>query len=371
MANILTLNKKAEEGFKDFLSFLLKSEKVKGIFTLKKMDNDDSVSYSFITNLDELKKSAPLHPLMPVNAGKALSRFTLNSPLKEPVAAVLRPCELRAFVELVKRAQGSVDNILLISLTCGGVFPMESINGDEFKKNLPGYWESVKKGENNSLIRPTCSICQHFIPYTADMAVDLVGDKNIDSRCQIVLNTDKGEEFAKDAPGSTSAGKGDYEGSKNLNEKRKEEREKVFNKYDKDKIGIKGLVDIFAACLNCHGCSNSCPICYCTLCEFESKTAEYTPANFEGEVNQKGGVRVPPGTLFFHTGRMLHMGVSCVNCGMCSDVCPVDISVATIFSYIGDSIQEAFEYIPGKNIEEPVPSSTYKEEEFGELGEGI
>ena len=66
---------------------------------------------------------------------------------------------------------------------------------------------------------------------------------------------------------------------------------------------------------------------------------------------------------------MTHMAVSCVSCGMCSDVCPVNIPVSTVFSRVGDSLQKVFSYLPGRDVEEPVPSGTYKEEEFSEVGE--
>ena len=78
---------------------------------------------------------------------------------------------------------------------------------------------------------------------------------------------------------------------------------------------------------------------------------------------------MPPGNIFFHLGRMSHMAVSCVSCGMCSDVCPVNIPVATLFSTVGDSLEKVFEYVPGRSLEEPVPEGTYKVEEFVEIGE--
>jgi len=63
------------------------------------------------------------------------------------------------------------------------------------------------------------------------------------------------------------------------------------------------------------------------------------------------------------------MAVSCVSCGMCSDVCPVNIPVATVFSKVGSSLQKEFDYFPGKNIEQPAPQGTYKEDEFTKIGE--
>jgi len=369
MSNALKINKGIEEGLRDFLEFLLKSEKAGAVFALKKMNGKGAVSYSLITDTDELKDAVPLYPLMPVNAGKALSSFTLEGVPEKPVAAVLRPCELRAFIELVKRAQGSLDNILLISLTCGGVYPLKSLTDGNLKKLLSQYWESAKKADIDPGIRDTCQSCENFIPQLADMTVVSLGKKDLDKECTIILNTKKGEEYAREAPGSIVSEEIETAETKKLKEKRKEKNEKMVEDFQKDGSGLKALIKTFAACLGCHGCSQACPICYCMLCDFDSKTQEYKPVSFSSELKQKGGLRVPPGTIYFHLGRMSHMAVSCVSCGMCSDVCPVNIPVSTLFSIVGASLQGMFDYIPGRDVEETVPSGTYKEEEFVETGE--
>jgi formate dehydrogenase subunit beta len=369
MSDALKISKGIEQGLREFFEFLLKSGKVGGVFALKKMNDKEAVSYSLITDTDELKDVVPLYPLMPVNAGKALSSFTLEGVPEKPVAAVLRPCELRAFIELVKRNQGSLDNILLISLTCAGVYPLKSLTNGSLKKLLPQYWESVKKADIDPGIRDTCQSCENFIPQLADMTVVSLGKKNLDKECTIVLNTEKGEEYAREAPGSIISEEVETAETKKLKEKRNEKNEKMLEDFQKNGSGLKALIKTFASCLGCHGCSQACPICYCTLCDFDSKTQEYNPLSFSSELKQKGGLRVPPGTLYFHLGRMSHMAVSCVSCGMCSDVCPVNIPVSTLFSVVGASLQEVFGYIPGRDVEETVPSGTYKEEEFAEIGE--
>jgi len=369
MSNVLKIKKGVEQGVNEFLKFLLESEKVKGIFALRKMNENGAVSYSLITHPEELKNAVPFAPLMPVNAGKILSGFTLEKAINEPIAAVLRPCELRAFIELIKRTQGNLDNYLLISSTCGGVYPLKSLTNGRFKEQVSQYWESVKNAEIASDVRPTCAACEYFIPQQADIIIATVGKKDLEKECSIFLNTKKGEEFAKGATGNIVTEEIETKDTSNLRQKREEQKKEDFDKLSKDGFGIKALVKIFAACLSCHGCSKACPICYCTLCDFDSKTHEYSPSSHEIEIEQKGGVRIPPGTLFFHTGRMIHMAVSCVSCGMCSDVCPVNIPVSTIFSKVGNSLQKLFDYLPGKDIEEPVPFGTYKEEEFTEIGE--
>lgn len=39
------------------------------------------------------------------------------------------------------------------------------------------------------------------MPYTADMTVALIGNKDIDKECGTFLNTEKGEQFAADMEG--------------------------------------------------------------------------------------------------------------------------------------------------------------------------
>jgi formate dehydrogenase subunit beta len=113
MVKALKINQNSEQGVLEFLKFLLEKDKVRGVLTLKKINKNGSVAYSLITDSKELNDAVPFYPLMPVNAGKLLSRFTLLGNPKKPVIAVVKPCELRGFVELIKREQGSFENLYM------------------------------------------------------------------------------------------------------------------------------------------------------------------------------------------------------------------------------------------------------------------
>ena len=80
-------------------------------------------------------------------------------------------------------------------------------------------------------------------------------------------------------------------------------------------------------------------------------------------------VRMLGDTLLFHMTRLNHMSVSCVSCGMCTSACPSDIPVGAIFSAIGEQVQAAFEYIPGRDLEEALPLITFQANEWLEVGE--
>jgi formate dehydrogenase subunit beta len=153
----------------------------------------------------------------------------------------------------------------------------------------------------------------------------------------------------------------------NISEKRTVSRKQKFEELNLENFGIEGLVEMFGKCINCHGCRSVCPICYCDLCTFESRDLELTPLGVESELRIRGGLRVPPGTILFHIGRMTHMAVSCVGCGMCSDVCPADIPVSMIFTKAGEKIQDTFGYKPGKSFDEKVPLTTFELNELTEV----
>jgi len=366
MPKVLRSNKGVEECLPEFLRFLLESGKVKGVFTLRKVGESDGVAYSLITDPAALEEALPLFPLMPVDAAKVLSNLTLIEPAAEPVAAVVRPCELRALTELIKRSQGSLDNLLLISSTCGGVYPLEmAINGN-IEEKLSQYWDTVKKGEIAPDIRPACAGCEHFVPYNADITLALIGNKDVDKQCVIHLNTDKGEQFADSFTGELIGGEVESEIIDGLRSKRQAKKQELF-----DGLGIEGFdaQKIFEKCIGCRNCSKVCPICYCRVCFFDSGGDEHAPHYYETELAKRGYVPVLPEPIFYQLVRLFHVSISCVGCGLCGDACPVNIPLWAVSLKTGEAVQKAFDYTPGKDIEEGIPLTTFTPEEFAGVAE--
>ena len=186
MSKLLKIENNFQDTIKDFLKNLLENKKIDGVFSFRK----NTSNYGLITDVKELENIAPLYPLMPANAGQLLGRFT---PMKEVIAVVIHPCEFRAFIELAKREQGSLDNFLLITHTCGGVYPLKVNVKNEI--NEKQYWASVEKGEIPQNIRPTCEACEHIAPQNADILISTIGEKN--DVTKLYLNTKKGIKFAK------------------------------------------------------------------------------------------------------------------------------------------------------------------------------
>ena len=367
MTKVLRINKGAEKGLKELLRFLLENGRVKGVVALRKAGEDGAISYSLITNADHIESTLPLFPLMPVNLGKQLSLLTLMEPATDPIAVVLRPCELRAFVELVKRNQGSLENFLFISSTCGGVYPLEMAVAGDIEEQLARYWKAIEQGEAVPDIRPACKACTYFVPYTADITLSLLGNKEIDKKSVLLLNTDKGERFVEGISGQLSEEEPDWAAMDRIRKERETERQRLSDEVETKTLGIDDLTKTFSRCIDCHNCSKVCPICYCHVCFFDSKDSEHGSVHYETALEKNGSVSMLSDTTFYHLVRLFHISASCVGCGLCADVCPANIPLWAISLKVGDSVQKAFDYLPGKDIEEGLPITAYTPEGFAEV----
>ncbi|MCK4584551.1 Coenzyme F420 hydrogenase/dehydrogenase, beta subunit C-terminal domain [candidate division WOR-3 bacterium] len=343
----------------------------------------NSFAWVLIQNKSLLEDANPLPPVMPVQGAKALSSITRMGKTNKKIAAIMRPCEVRAAIELSKLEQVKLENIFLISIDCPGVLPLKDYlespeeATDKFNEILLGACpERSRRAQNdiewgNESTRPACQVCDKFVGTDlgfcqSDLHIGILGTK--DKNIFLIPNNEKGKSILNKMDIEAEKSMDNWEKkAKEIIEVRKKKKKEVQERLKSKVMGIDNLLDVFSDCINCHNCRSACPICYCRQCYFESEKMKLPSDDYLMRAESKGALRFLPDTLLFHLGRMTHMSLSCVGCGACEDACPMSIEVAQIFSFVGERSQGLFSYIPGKNAEEPLSLRIYKEDEFHEV----
>ena len=362
---ILAAEEGTEKGILNFIKQALSQGCFDAVLIPARVPAGDSFAYFLIRNEAILERASPLSPVMPVQGARAISSLTKRGRGEKRIVAVMRPCEARATIELAKLGQVDLENIILITVDCPGVIPLSdyfenSEKGDEVFKDASQKW-------NSKPMRPVCRICDKFSATGGeDLHIGTLGTNS--GSILLVPHSSKGESILNKLGISLKEDISGWADKVNkLTEERKRERDQANDALRADIEGVDRLVEAFSACINCHNCMRVCPICYCRQCHFDSDKMKFSFDDYLTRAEARGGLMIPTDTLLFHIGRMLHMSLSCVSCGMGEDACPMAIPVAQIFTLVGDKNQEAFDYVPGRSVDEPLPLTTFEEEELLEV----
>jgi formate dehydrogenase subunit beta len=332
----------------------------------------NNVVQSLITSPEYLEHADVFAPVMPVNAGRIIQAMTRLTPANKKTAVVMRPCELRALVELVKLRQARLDNLYLIGIDCPGAYSVSDYPKFAAEKTSDDFVKAAWNGKDDPMLRSACQVCEYPVPLMTDLTIGLVG-QDLGKELVLVASTEKGEELLEGL-GLTAEDKSDAATKREtavtkLLDKMKGIREKFFEQTKEEIGGVDKLAAVFGPCIKCQNCRVACPVCYCRECFFVSPTFELEAEKYLGAAEKKGAMRMPTDTLLFHLTRMTHMAASCIGCGACEEACPNDIPLLKIFQLTGTNVQKLFDYIPGRSLEDELPPTAFKEEELEWIGE--
>lgn len=363
---------KIRQAINGFLKELFAKKVVEAMLVPLAHPAGTNVVQALISDPANLDNADVYAPVMPVNSAKILQAMTRLTPTDRKTAVVIRPCEMRAAVELIKLKQVQPDNLLFIGIDCPGAYSVK--NYPKFvseKKTSDDFIKAGFKWADDAMLRAGCQICEYPYPLTADITIGMIGLEP--GKVILQADTAQGEAALKTLGFSidtdSDIAKKRQAALTKLAADVKERRKKFFAKVKEEFGGIEKLTKVFASCIKCQNCRQACPVCYCRECVFISPTFELESDKYLRQADKKGGIRMPADTLLFHLTRMNHMGNSCVGCGACEEACPNDIPLLKLFQLIGSETQELFGYVPGRNVEEPLPASAFREKEFEWIGE--
>ncbi|BBD09215.1 Coenzyme F420 hydrogenase/dehydrogenase, beta subunit C-terminal domain [Desulfovibrio ferrophilus] len=355
---------------------LLEQNEATAVLTPRHMPLKGTVMPALISDPAEMDQADPLSPAFPLNAAKMVSRLTKGSGGK-PVAAVLRPCEIRAFIELVKLNQGSMDNVLLVGVDCMGA--LTNIDNQQYstqgepKAMSELFMRQALEGQTEMsgfTVAKACQACEHPVPEGADLILGLFGS-DPGKEIQLIANTARGEGILtrmnySDAPINGARDKAISQAIA----KREAFRDAMFEVTRAATDTLSGLAEHLSSCINCYNCRAACPVCYCKECVFLTDVFDYKPDQYIGWAEKHGSLKMPTDTVFFHLTRLAHMSTSCVGCGQCSNACPNNVPVMELFRTVSHKTQQAFGYMPGMNPDEAPPMTVFREDEFAEVTGG-
>lgn len=357
----------------DFFKTMLRDGDINGLMVAQHLPTKNSVMPTLVTDPEKLDAADPLAPVFPINAAKVVSKLT-RKPLGAKVAVVLRPCEIRAFIELVKLKQGKVDDVVLIGVDCLGAYSnvqYPDFAGDNGMEATLRFYRNIQEGKGTACdgfdVSPACKACEYPIPENADVLIGLVG---VDLKDHLLAkaNTARGEDLL-DNLGLSSTSEPEKRGKEieALVAERVAYRDQMFAETSEATSDVEKLVSYLGNCVNCYNCRVACPVCYCKECVFLTDVFDHEPSQYLRWAKRKGILKMPTDTVFFHLTRMAHMSTACIGCGQCSNACPNNIPVMEIFRTMAHHTQKAFAYEAGRSLDDEPPLSVFREDEFQEV----
>ena len=382
------LQKKAELGgaVTQLLKFALEKKMIDGVFAVTKgSDLYDAVPV-FITDPKDVDKTAGSLHCGTLLMSKLVKKY-LNGANDMKIAMTVKGCDMMGLYELAKRQQVNLDNVIMIGVNCGGsVSPItarkmitekfgvdpdtvhkEEIDKGQFIIEYEGGHKGISMDELEEAgygRRPNCRRCKLKVPRGADLACGnwgVIGDK-AGKATFVEVCSDKGANLF-DAAVKAGVLKTSAPEAKGLEMRTKVEnsmlklgdkwRAKDFGALGEGRERLKKIVEDTGKCIKCYSCIEACPICYCVECSTR-KPYLVTPG------------QVPPGFMF-HLIRFAHIADSCVNCGQCQELCPMEIQNSLHMHAQQTELEKMFGHVPGVDMSLPLLALVEEREERDRL----
>jgi formate dehydrogenase subunit beta len=350
--NDAEIKKKAELGgaVTALWKHALESRTVDAVFAVRKGIDIYDAQPVLITNPKDLAQTAGSLHCGTLLLPKLVKKY-LDGAANKKIGVTVKGCDVMGFIELAKRKQINLDNVVMIGVNCGGsVSPnlarkmiadkfgvdpdtvhKEEIDKGQFIIEYEGGHKGISMDELEEAgygRRSNCRRCKYKVPRQADLACGnwgVIGDK-AGKATFVEVCSEKGASLL------SGAVKSGILATEAANPKGLEIRGKVEGAMLK--LGDKWRKKDFAAlganvwetinketsrCIKCYSCIENCPVCFITA-----------------EALMKGSLMVKPGELppnpMFHLRRFAHISDTCINCGQCEELCPAEIPLA-LFSH--------------------------------------
>ncbi|MHA1732223.1 MAG: Coenzyme F420 hydrogenase/dehydrogenase, beta subunit C-terminal domain [Promethearchaeota archaeon] len=309
--------------------------------------------------------SFPLSQLMVYNYARTDSATKylhkqMDGALDKKVGMVGRPCDVRGLVELAKRFQVNLDNIFTIVVEDQGRFGTKQLTAFYKKSGVDpakvererlvdgklvlymgdGSTEEVELGKDLD-VADNCKRCFRKVPPFADITVSDIGLPKDSSKLVVAAWSEAGSNALKASgitlealPGSIKSAKEELQAK--TAEECKAKREKDLAEFASADYKVSRLLK----CTMCGMCIRACPVCFCKDCVLQKKRKAK-------DIDK----------ISYQLTRIAHVADSCVGCGACDIVCPMNLPLSLIFQTVNDDIAESFGFVAGLAPQDNPPRS--------------
>jgi formate dehydrogenase subunit beta len=335
-----------------FLKLLLVEHVVDSLLVPLEVPSPDQVSPIIVREPKQLDTANPLAPVMRINAAAVVARVQREEGASR-LGAVLRPCELRAVIELAKVERIDLEQLMLIGIDCMGTYEPDAY-GQLARASADSPTDEMLKWTRQGPIAPyrlrnACQMCEQFTTEHADIAIGLIG---LNVRERLLIQTDD------PIAARLHLHEGDTEGRQKAIARlaliRRHRHEQALTQAAQWLRDLPSVIGLFASCTACGECIDACP--FCGVDAFRPQpTKEPTDRLRDWPTNKDQTVRTRvsgPWSALIEWGRR---AASCVGCGMCESACARHVPLTAIQGVIGRKVREEFKYVPGHQTDERLP----------------
>ncbi|MDO8841027.1 Coenzyme F420 hydrogenase/dehydrogenase, beta subunit C-terminal domain [Methanocalculus sp.] len=333
------------------LKSALENKVVDAVLAIRKgVDLYDAVP-TIITDPKEIGGSAGSLHCGTTLVSKLIVKY-LGGASNQKLGVTVKGCDLMGILELAKRNQLKLDNLLLFGVNCGGTVPPVPARkmitakfgvdpADVVKEEIDKgqFIIMTKDGQHKGISideleeegygrRSNCRRCLYKVPRQADLACGnwgVIGDK-AGKATFVEFCSEKGAKLVDAAvkAGALATSSADPKGIA-IRGKVENAMFKLGEKWRKHDFSAisENLWDVIrdetSRCIKCYSCIDNCPVCSPIKIELTSGTT-MVPVGY-----------LPPSPMF-HMRRFAHISDSCINCGQCEELCPMEIPLA-LFSH--------------------------------------
>lgn len=363
------LLKKAECGgaVTELLKYALESKAVDAVLAVTRgVDLYDAVPV-IVTDPKELDKCAGSLHCGTLLLSKLVPEYVPKMSGKK-IGMVVKGCDMMGLLEMAKRKQVNLDNILMIGVNCGGsVSPVaarrmikekfgvdpntvtkEEIDKGQFIIEFEGGHKGIKMDDLEDEgygRRSNCRRCKAKITRQADLACGnwgVIGDK-AGNATFVEVCSEKGAALLSKAVDAKklSTQPADPKGVE-LRAKTEAAMMKLGDKWRKrdfEALAPKLWETISketGRCMKCLACIEHCPVCTTRADKYEQPDL----------MVRRGFI---PADQMFHLRRFAHISDSCVNCGQCEENCPCEIPLALFSHAIRTEVDKWYDPKLGKS----------------------